>query len=226
MERMHCGSYISVKYLLEGRLRFKDTSSGHQPQRNRPITAALFLPPQIKLCQCSCYKPLFPGVYNWAVKMHLTLNLGPQRPDLCITFCIFLYNHRYPQRHTYWTCMKAHAGTKALKLAINRDRFGVILWEYKTKLSLLLYVRCYALEFPVCHYYISDCPLHLMKNFSAFQILEMAFSDFLKYPLPSVMWQIVFFNFPKMAVVISPIPHALPEPFLLRPIKRWSLPFP
>lgn len=47
-------------------------------------------------------------------------------------------------------------------------------------------------------------------------------SDCLKYPLPSVMWQIIFSNFPKVGASISPIP-ALPEAFLLLPIKRWSL---
>lgn len=41
--------------------------------------------------------------------------------------------------------------------------------------ELTVAVCCYALEVPGCHCYILDCPLRQMKNFSAFEILEMAF---------------------------------------------------
>lgn len=63
--------------------------------------------------------------------------------------------------------MKAHAGTEALKLTINTDKYLGHFMGIQNQ-ALAAAVCCYALEFPVCHYYNLDCSVHQMKNFSAF----------------------------------------------------------
>lgn len=75
--------------------------------------------------------------------------------------------------------------------------------------ELIAALCCYALEFPGCHSSILD-DLHQMMNLILGTVNGISgtvngISDSLKYPLHSVMWQILF---PKMAAAVFPSPHA------------------
>lgn len=118
--------------------------------------------------------------------------------------------------------MKAHAETEALRFAINRDKYlGHFYGSTKPSAHSCCLLLCFEVSWmPLLHFRL---PPASDEEFQCIVDIGDGISDFIKHPLPSVMWQIVFSNFPKMAVVISPTPHALPEHFLLLPSKRWSL---